>query len=59
MTHFLEADIIIMSAAVADVKPANYTDRKLQKKELPNQLQLEPVTDILAQLGNKKKKNKR
>jgi phosphopantothenoylcysteine decarboxylase/phosphopantothenate--cysteine ligase len=54
MTHFLEADIIIMSAAVADVKPANYTDRKLPKKELPNQLQLEPVTDILAQLGNKK-----
>lgn len=59
MTHFLEADIIIMSAAVADVKPANYTDRKLPKKELPNQLQLEPVTDILAQLGNKKQTNKR
>ncbi len=56
MTHFLEADIIIMSAAVADVKPANYTDSKLPKKDIPTQLQLEPVTDILAQLGNKKTK---
>ncbi len=55
MTHFVESDLIIMSAAVADVKPTNYTNHKLPKKELPTELKLEPVTDILAKLGTLKK----
>ncbi|MGK7941642.1 MAG: bifunctional phosphopantothenoylcysteine decarboxylase/phosphopantothenate--cysteine ligase CoaBC [Crocosphaera sp.] len=55
ISHFLEADIMIMSAAVADVKPADYTNYKLPKKELPTHLKLEAVTDILAKLGKQKK----
>ncbi|ACB51409.1 bifunctional phosphopantothenoylcysteine decarboxylase/phosphopantothenate--cysteine ligase [Crocosphaera subtropica ATCC 51142] len=55
MSHFVESEIIIMSAAVADVKPAYYTNHKLPKKELPTDLKLESVTDILAKLGSLKK----
>lgn len=55
MSHVVESDIMIMSAAVADVKPVNYTDYKLPKKELPTELKLEPVTDILSKLGTLKK----
>ncbi|MDJ0510313.1 MAG: bifunctional phosphopantothenoylcysteine decarboxylase/phosphopantothenate--cysteine ligase CoaBC [Crocosphaera sp.] len=55
LSHFFDADIMIMSAAVADVKPIDYCDYKLPKKELPTNLQLEAVTDILAKLGEQKK----
>lgn len=51
---FASADWIIMSAAVADVKPATYTPHKLPKNELPTTLPLEPVPDILAELGQRK-----
>ena len=51
---FPDADIIVMAAAVADVKPAEYADQKLPKKLLPASLPLEPVPDILAELGQRK-----
>ncbi|AFZ21877.1 bifunctional phosphopantothenoylcysteine decarboxylase/phosphopantothenate--cysteine ligase CoaBC [Allocoleopsis franciscana] len=51
---FPDADVIVMAAAVADVKPAEYTPEKLPKKLLPNSLPLEPVPDILAELGQRK-----
>ncbi len=51
---FPEADLIVMSAAVADVKPANYSQSKLPKRSLPTSLPLEPVTDIVAELGHRK-----
>ena len=51
---FPEADLIVMAAAVADVKPAEYATEKLPKKLLPNALPLEPVPDILAELGQRK-----
>ncbi len=51
LTHFPSADIVLMSAAVADVKPAHYSDRKLPKKLLPTELKLAPVPDIIAALG--------
>lgn len=54
-----DADIIIMAAAVADVKPAEYHDQKLPKKLLPSSLRLEPVPDILAELGHRKQPNQR
>ncbi|MDJ0580880.1 bifunctional phosphopantothenoylcysteine decarboxylase/phosphopantothenate--cysteine ligase CoaBC [Crocosphaera sp.] len=55
ISHLEESEIVIMSAAVADVKPANYTNYKLPKKELSLNLKLEPVVDILAKLGTLKK----
>ncbi|MEA5510513.1 bifunctional phosphopantothenoylcysteine decarboxylase/phosphopantothenate--cysteine ligase CoaBC [Crocosphaera sp. UHCC 0190] len=54
LSHFSEAEIIIMSAAVADVKPAHYAKEKLPKSALSRSLDLEPVPDIIAQLGQKK-----
>lgn len=54
LANFPEADLIIMTAAVADVKPAQYAAEKLPKKLLPASLLLEPVPDILAELGHRK-----
>nr|MBA3923740.1 bifunctional phosphopantothenoylcysteine decarboxylase/phosphopantothenate--cysteine ligase CoaBC [Nostocaceae cyanobacterium] len=54
LQHFPQADIIIMSAAVADVKPTEYSPEKLPKRSLPENLPLTPVPDILAELGNRK-----
>ncbi|MHC5852950.1 bifunctional phosphopantothenoylcysteine decarboxylase/phosphopantothenate--cysteine ligase CoaBC [Nostoc sp.] len=48
------ADIIVMSAAVADVKPRDYSTEKLPKRSLPQALPLEPVPDIVAQLAELK-----
>jgi len=56
---FPNADLIIMSAAVADVKPANYADEKLPKKLLPTSLPLEQVPDIVAELGKLKQPHQR
>lgn len=53
------ADLIIMSAAVADVKPASYSTQKLPKKELPTNLALAPVADIVAELGRLKQPHQR
>jgi len=56
---FSAADVIVMAAAVADVKPAEYTAEKLPKKLLPTSLSLEPVPDILAELGHRKQPHQR
>ncbi len=54
LKYFPNADLIVMSAAVADVKPANYSLQKLPKRSLPANLPLEPVPDILAELSGLK-----
>lgn len=56
---FPSADLIVMSAAVADVKPANYSAQKLPKRSLPTSLPLEPVPDIVAELGRLKQPHQR
>ncbi|MBO1072088.1 MAG: bifunctional phosphopantothenoylcysteine decarboxylase/phosphopantothenate--cysteine ligase CoaBC [Dolichospermum sp. DEX189] len=52
--HLTNADIIIMSAAVADVKPRDYSNEKLPKRSLPENLPLAAVPDIVAEIGNRK-----
>lgn len=59
LNNFANADITIMAAAVADVKPAIYSSVKLPKKSLPQSLPLEPVGDIVAQLGRLKQPHQR
>jgi len=54
LEYFPNADVIVMSAAVADVKPRDYSTEKLPKRSLPQVLPLEPVPDIIAQLGKHK-----
>ncbi|MEG4282997.1 bifunctional phosphopantothenoylcysteine decarboxylase/phosphopantothenate--cysteine ligase CoaBC [Microcoleus sp. A006_D1] len=51
---FHDADLTVMAAAVADVKPAEYSSEKLPKRSLPNSLPLVPVADIVAELGKLK-----
>ncbi|MBC7266261.1 MAG: bifunctional phosphopantothenoylcysteine decarboxylase/phosphopantothenate--cysteine ligase CoaBC [Coriobacteriia bacterium] len=46
-----ETDVVIASAAVADVRPARSVDGKLKKHDLPDAIVLERNPDILAELG--------
>ncbi|GAC1459977.1 MAG: bifunctional phosphopantothenoylcysteine decarboxylase/phosphopantothenate--cysteine ligase CoaBC [Chamaesiphon sp.] len=51
---FADADLIVMASAVADVRSTEYSPEKLPKRSLPTSLPLEPVPDILAELGSLK-----
>src|SRR5690606_3425533 len=53
--HFTAADLAILSAAVADWRPAQVADIKMKKKEKLSALNLEPTEDILAWMGGRKK----
>lgn len=46
-----KADIIIMSAAVADFKPKNTSVHKIKKNNSTLQIELEPTKDILKSVG--------
>ena len=52
--HLPHNDWLIMCAAVADLKPADYRDYKLPKAELPTALPLALVPDIVAGLSKNK-----
>ncbi|MEL6813638.1 MAG: bifunctional phosphopantothenoylcysteine decarboxylase/phosphopantothenate--cysteine ligase CoaBC [Cyanobacteria bacterium J06598_3] len=54
LRQLTQADWVIMAAAVADVRPVTTATGKLPKKELPSQLPLEFVPDIVAQLTARK-----
>ncbi len=51
MEHFVESDIIIKSAAVADYTPAEVSTQKLKKKDDELNIKLNKNTDILFELG--------
>ena len=53
-----EADVVIMAAAVADFKPAQYVSQKIKKQvgQTDMTLELNRTPDILATLGQEKKK---
>lgn len=55
VTRFEEMDWAIMSAAVADYRPATAADQKIKKKTDTLQLELVKTPDILKQLGAMKK----
>jgi phosphopantothenoylcysteine decarboxylase/phosphopantothenate--cysteine ligase len=50
-----QSDIIIMAAAVADYRPMDVATEKLKKTDKNFNLELIKTTDILTELGNKKK----
>lgn len=54
LQELLNSDVIIMSAAVADMKPRDYNPEKLPKKALPKNLALAPVPDIISELAQYK-----
>lgn len=51
---FLVSDVVIMSAAVADYRPAHAADAKIKKKDAALHVELEPTEDILAWMGSNK-----
>lgn len=57
VAEFSDADITVMSAAVADYKPEQIANQKIKKKEQAFSLNLIKTTDILTELGNKKRAN--
>lgn len=55
--HFEAADIVVMSAAVADYTPVEVASQKIKKKENEFSIELKKTVDILSTLGAKKKEN--
>ncbi|MEM8505708.1 MAG: bifunctional phosphopantothenoylcysteine decarboxylase/phosphopantothenate--cysteine ligase CoaBC [Cyanobacteria bacterium P01_D01_bin.1] len=53
------ADWVVMSAAVADVRPTETASHKLPKTDLPTHLPLAVVPDIIAQLAQRKANHQR
>lgn len=55
--HAEDADIIIKAAAVADYTPTETADNKIKKKDGDMSISLKRTKDILAYLGEHKRKN--
>lgn len=53
--HFTHSDISVLSAAVADYKPATKADQKIKKKDEAFMLELVKTKDIAAELGKLKR----
>ncbi len=56
MTHFKESDITVCSAAVADYKAKEISNRKIKKQDDSMNLELQKTKDILFELGKIKTK---
>lgn len=54
-THAGGADVVVMTAAVADFRPATVAPRKLKKEAGMAPIEMEPTVDILAELGRTKR----
>lgn len=54
--HWENADFIFKAAAVADYTPAEYADEKVKKQDGEMSIPLKRTQDILAWLGQRKKK---
>lgn len=53
--RFEDTDIAVMSAAVADFKPAIVADKKIKKQDATLDIKLDKTKDILSALGQQKK----
>lgn len=54
LAQFVDADVVIMTAAVCDFRPRNVAARKIKKAGFSGMLELVPTVDILAVLGKRK-----
>jgi phosphopantothenoylcysteine decarboxylase / phosphopantothenate---cysteine ligase len=54
LARAVEADVVIMAAAVADYRPVDVLATKRSKDRSPWTLELEPTTDVLATLGERR-----
>ena len=56
LDRYAEADAVVMAAAVADWRPAQFSSTKLKKEGGAPDLPLERTADILATLGKRKER---
>ena len=56
---FKECDVLIMAAAVADYRPAHFTDGKLPRSGEKMVIELEPVPDLVARCAKDKRADQR
>ena len=56
MSIYPDADIVVMSAAVADFTPLRVSPVKIKKKDAKLVIELAPTLDILKEMGQNKKK---
>ncbi len=54
--RYRQADVVIMAAAVCDFRPRKVAGRKIKKQSFDGVLELVPTTDILAELGRRKRR---
>jgi len=59
LSRFADADAAIFAAAVADYKPADYSDQKIKKKDSDLALPLARTVDILKTCGERKKEGQK
>ena len=52
-------DLLIMAAAVSDVRPASYNPRKTKKSQLPDAIPLSLNPDILAELSRERRERRK
>lgn len=55
--HLDEANVVVMTAAVADVMPANYSATKLKREAGIESIELVPTKDIVAEIVSRKSKD--
>ena len=58
MKEISDANALVMSAAVADFKPAKSSSEKIKKEKGLASIPLEPTKDILSEVAKYKKENK-
>lgn len=56
LARFDGVDAVVMTAAVADFKPAEVAGSKIKKESGPPRIELEPTLDILAEMGKRKER---
>jgi phosphopantothenoylcysteine decarboxylase / phosphopantothenate---cysteine ligase len=59
MRHAQDADVVVMTAAVADYRPERRAPGKIEKTERPMELSLVRTPDILAELGRTRDSRRR
>ena len=56
LRRFLQVDVVVMAAAVCDYRPRRVARQKIKKTGQRLKLELEPTTDILLELGKRKRR---
>lgn len=54
LDRFAGTDAVVMTAAVADFRPADPAASKIKKEDGPPRIVLEPTLDVLAEMGKRK-----